>query len=84
MDLPSNRRKIIAWQPFAETMWIFAFRAPKLGWWMEVLLYLHASNRGPGIVSTDNELYLQRNYVVRLNLSERDRMGDAVQFIARL
>ena len=66
MGLPLDRRKIITWRSLAETMWIFAFRAPKLGWWTEVLLYLHASNRGPGIVSTDNELYSQRNYVVSL------------------
>ena len=36
------------------------------------------------MVSNDNELYLQRNYIGKLSLSERGRMGDAMQLIACL
>ena len=59
-------------------------RAPKLCRRTEVLLRRHASNRWPGMMSTDNELYLQRNYVGKLSLSARDRVRDAVQLIVCL
>ena len=56
----------------------------KFGFRTEVLLHRYALNRGPGMVSTDNELYLQRNYVGKLSLSVRGRLGDTVQLIFRL
>ena len=57
---------------------------PNLGWRSEVLLHLHASNRGRGWCPPTASLNLQRNYVGKVSLSERDRIADAVQLIARL